>query len=84
MPATAVLPRILGDKNSGLVRLWDCSEAMRLPVKLGVHTQVRSASRVRATIDMIGADLAARGGELDPGGLAHMQNRMGGYVLDRS
>jgi DNA-binding transcriptional LysR family regulator len=65
--AMAVLPRVLADRRSTLVRLEPPRPEPSQPVKLGVHKGMRHSPRIRALIDFIVAELKARSPELNPG-----------------
>ena len=66
--AMAVLPRVLGDRRSGLLRLEPPLPEPSQPVKLGVHADMRRSPRIRALIDFLALELKARSVELNPGG----------------
>jgi DNA-binding transcriptional LysR family regulator len=68
--AMAVLPRVLADRRSGLLRLEPPLPEPTQPVKLGVHADMRRSPRVRALIDFLVLELKARSVELNPGGAA--------------
>ncbi|MDB6103405.1 MAG: LysR family transcriptional regulator [Gammaproteobacteria bacterium] len=68
--AMAVLPRVLADRRSGLLRLEPPLPEPSQPVKLGVHADMRRSTRIRALIDFLVLELKARSVELNPGGLA--------------
>jgi DNA-binding transcriptional LysR family regulator len=68
--AMAVLPRVLADRRSGLLRLESPRREPSEPVKLGVHADTRRSPRVRALIDFLALELKARSVELNPGGPA--------------
>ena len=74
--AMAVLPRVLGDRRSGLLRLEPPLPEPSQPVKLGVHADMRRSARVRALIDFLAVELKARSVELNPGGA--IRNGMAG------
>jgi DNA-binding transcriptional LysR family regulator len=67
--AMAVLPRVLADRRSGLLRLEPPLPEPSQPVKLGVHADMRRSLRIRALIDFLVSELAARAVELNPGGM---------------
>jgi DNA-binding transcriptional LysR family regulator len=67
--AMAVLPRVLGDRRSGLLRLEPPLPEPSQPVRLGVHADLRRTPRIRALIDFLAAELKARSVELNPGGV---------------
>jgi DNA-binding transcriptional LysR family regulator len=64
--AIAALPRVLGDRRPGIVRLDLPGKPLVLPVKLGVHANLRSAPRIRTLINFIAEAVAARRAELNP------------------
>jgi DNA-binding transcriptional LysR family regulator len=64
--AMAVLPRVLADRRSTLIRLEPPRPEPSQPVKLGVHAGMRQSPRIRALIDFLVAELKARSAELDP------------------
>jgi DNA-binding transcriptional LysR family regulator len=66
--AIAVLPRVLADRRSLLLRLEPPLPEPSNTVKLGVHADMRDTPRIRALIDFLVAELKARSGELNPGG----------------
>jgi len=66
--AMAVLPRVLADRRSGLLRLEPPLPEPSQPVKLGVHPDMRRSARIRALIDFLVLELKARSIELNPGG----------------
>jgi DNA-binding transcriptional LysR family regulator len=68
--AMAVLPRVLADRRSALLRLVPPLREPSQPVKLGVHADMRRSPRVRALIDFLVLELKARSVELNPGALA--------------
>jgi DNA-binding transcriptional LysR family regulator len=68
--AMAVLPRVLADRRSGLLRLEPPLPEPSQPVKLGVHADMRRSPRIRALIDFLVLELKARSVELNPGGAA--------------
>ena len=68
--ALAVLPRVLADRRSGLLRLEPPLPEPSQPVKLGVHADMRRSPRVRALMDFLVLELKARSVELNPGGRA--------------
>jgi DNA-binding transcriptional LysR family regulator len=70
--ALAVLPRVLADRRSGLLRLEPPLPEPSQPVKLGVHADMRRSPRVRALIDFLALELKARSVELNPGGAARL------------
>jgi DNA-binding transcriptional LysR family regulator len=67
--AMAVLPRVLADRRSALLRLEAPLPEPSQPVRLGVHADMRRSARIRALIDYLVAELKARSVELNPGGL---------------
>jgi DNA-binding transcriptional LysR family regulator len=62
----AVLPRVLADRRSTLLRLEPPLREPSQPVKLGVHADMRGAPRIRTLIDFLVAELRALAAELDP------------------
>jgi DNA-binding transcriptional LysR family regulator len=66
--AMAVLPRVLADRRSSLLRLKPSLPEPSQPVKLGVHADTRRSPRIRALIDFLVLELKARSVELNPGG----------------
>lgn len=66
--AMAVLPRVLADCRSRLLRLKPPLPEPSQAVKLGVHADMRRTPRIRALIDFLVSELKARAVELDPGG----------------
>jgi DNA-binding transcriptional LysR family regulator len=66
--AMAVLPRVLADRRSVLMRLDPPLPEPSNTVKLGVHPDMRDTPRIRALIDFLVAELKARSRELNPGG----------------
>jgi DNA-binding transcriptional LysR family regulator len=68
--AMAVLPRVLADRRSGLLRLEPPLSEPSQPVKLGVHPDMRRSPRIRALIDFLVLELKARSVQLNPGGAA--------------
>jgi DNA-binding transcriptional LysR family regulator len=68
--AMAVLPRVLADRRSGLLRLEPPLPEPSQPVKLGVHADMRRSPRIRALIDFLVLELKARSVQLNPGGAA--------------
>ncbi|MGH9808271.1 MAG: LysR family transcriptional regulator [Terriglobia bacterium] len=64
--AIATLPRVLADRRSDFVRLDTPGEPLLLPVRLGVHANLRPTPRIRALIDFIADAVAARRPELNP------------------
>jgi DNA-binding transcriptional LysR family regulator len=64
--AIATLPRVLADRRSDLVQLDPPGERLVLPVRLGVHANLRPAPRIRTLIDHIVVSVAARRAELNP------------------
>jgi DNA-binding transcriptional LysR family regulator len=67
--AMAVLPRVLADRRSALLRLEPPLPEPSQPVKLGVHADMRRSPRIRTLIDFLVLELKARSAELNPGGL---------------
>jgi DNA-binding transcriptional LysR family regulator len=67
--AMAVLPRVLADRRSSLLRLEPPLPEPSQPVKLGVHADMRRSPRIRALIDFLVFELEGRAVELNPGGL---------------
>src|SRR5262245_26309722 len=65
--AMAVLPRVLADRRSLLIRLEPPLPEPSNTVKLGVHPDMRDTARIRALIDFLVAELKARSRELKPG-----------------
>jgi DNA-binding transcriptional LysR family regulator len=65
--AIAALPRALADRRPGLVRLEPPGPQFILPVRLGVHSSLRSTPRVRALIDFIVTSLDEQTEVLNPG-----------------
>jgi DNA-binding transcriptional LysR family regulator len=68
--AMAVLPRVLADRRSGLLRLEPPLPEPSEAVKLGVHADMRRSPRIRALIDYLVLELKAHAVELNPGGSA--------------
>jgi len=66
--AMAVLPRVLADRRSLLIRLEPPLPEPSNTVKLGVHPDMRDTPRIRALIDFLVGELKARSRELKPGG----------------
>jgi DNA-binding transcriptional LysR family regulator len=66
--AMAVLPRVLADRRSALLRLEPPLPEPSQPVTLGVHADMRRSPRIRALIDFLVLELQARSAELNPGG----------------
>src|SRR5262249_11678978 len=66
--AMAVLPRVLADRRSGLMRLTPPLPEPSQAVKLGVHPDMRRAPRIRALIDFLVFELESRAVELNSGG----------------
>ena len=64
--AMAVLPRVLADRRSVLIRIEPPLPEPSNTVKLGVHPDMRDTPRIRALIDFLVAELKARSGELNP------------------
>ena len=64
--AMAVLPRVLGDRRSGLRRIEPPQPEPFQPVKMGVHADLRDTPRIRSLIDFLVDELKARGHELHP------------------
>lgn len=64
--ALAVLPRVLADRRTTLVRLESPLPEPSQPVKLGVHADMRETRRIRALIDFLVRELRARAVELNP------------------
>src|SRR5262249_16835135 len=73
--AMAVLPRVLADRRSGLLRLEPQLPEPSQPVKLGVHPDMRRSVRIRALIDFLASELKARAVELNPGGAVAAESR---------
>jgi DNA-binding transcriptional LysR family regulator len=65
--AMAVLPRVLADRKSTLLRIEPPLPEPAQPVKLGVHADMRRSPRIRALIDFLVAELRAIAFELNPG-----------------
>lgn len=65
--AMAVLPRVLGDRRSALIRLQPPLPEPSQPVKLGVHSDMRDSPRIRALIDFLVDELRALAPQLNPG-----------------
>jgi DNA-binding transcriptional LysR family regulator len=64
--AMAVLPRVLADRRSMLMRVKPPLPEPFNTVKLGVHADMRDTPRIRALIDFLVAELRARSRELNP------------------
>jgi hypothetical protein len=64
--AMAVLPRVLADRRSVLMRLDPPLPEPSNTVKLGVHPDMRDTPRIRALIDFLVAELKARSRESTP------------------
>jgi DNA-binding transcriptional LysR family regulator len=64
--AMAVLPRVLGDRRPPLIRIEAPLPEPFEPVKLGVHSDMRDAPRIRALIDFLVHELKIRAAELHP------------------
>jgi len=64
--AMAVLPRVLADRRSVLMRVEPPLPEPSNTVKLGVHPDMRDTPRIRALIDFLVAELKARSRELNP------------------
>jgi len=64
--AMAVLPRVLADRRSVLIRIEPPLPEPSNTVKLGVHPDMRDTPRIRALIDFLVAELRARSRELNP------------------
>ncbi|MGE0238319.1 MAG: LysR family transcriptional regulator [Parvibaculaceae bacterium] len=65
--AMAVLPRVLGDRKPGLLRIEPPVAEPFQPVKLGVHADLRDTPRIRSLIDFLARELKLRANELHPG-----------------
>jgi DNA-binding transcriptional LysR family regulator len=66
--AMAVLPRVLADRRSALLRLEPPLPEPSQAVRLGVHADMRRTPRIRALIDFLVSELRARAVELHPAG----------------
>lgn len=66
--AMAALPRVLGDRRSGLVRFEPPLAEPFQAVKLGVHADMRDTPRIRALIDFLVLELKAQSNALHPAG----------------
>jgi len=79
--AMAVLPRVLADRRSTLVRLDAPVPEPSQPIKLGAHAQMRHSPRIRALIDFLVLELRGLAPVLSPGGLKRLKrpirNRIG-------
>jgi len=64
--AMAVLPRVLADRRSVLMRVEPPLPEPYNAVKLGVHPDMRDTPRIRALIDFLVAELKVRSRELNP------------------
>lgn len=64
--AMAVLPRVLGDRRSALIRLEPPHAEPSQPVKLGVHYDMRDSPRIRALIDFLVEELRVLAPQLNP------------------
>ena len=64
--AMAVLPRVLGDRRPGLLRIAPPIPEPFQPVKIGVHADLRDTPRIRSLIDFLVRELKARARELHP------------------
>jgi DNA-binding transcriptional LysR family regulator len=64
--AMAVLPRVVADRRSVLIRIEPPLPEPSNTVKLGVHPDMRDTPRIRALIDFLAAELKARSRELNP------------------
>ncbi|MCP3138105.1 LysR substrate-binding domain-containing protein [Pyxidicoccus sp. QH1ED-7-1] len=62
----AVLPRVLADRRLALRRLETPLPEPVLPLRLGVHADLRETPRVREFIDFAVSELAKRAPELNP------------------
>ncbi|NMO16023.1 LysR family transcriptional regulator [Pyxidicoccus fallax] len=62
----AALPRVLGDRRPTLRRIDTLKAGLVLPIKLGVHADMRETPRVRAFIDFAVSELKLRAVELKP------------------
>jgi DNA-binding transcriptional LysR family regulator len=65
--AIAVLPRVLGDRRPGFVRIEPPLPEPFQPVKIGVHADLRDTPRIRSLIDFLVRELKAQAAELKPG-----------------
>jgi len=65
--AMAALPRVMGDRRPGLVRLSAPLPEPSQPVKIGVHPDLRDTPRIRALIDFLVYELKISASELNPG-----------------
>jgi DNA-binding transcriptional LysR family regulator len=65
--AIAVLPRVLGDRRPGFVRIEPPLPEPFQPVKIGVHADMRDTPRIRSLIDFLVRELKARAADLNPG-----------------
>jgi DNA-binding transcriptional LysR family regulator len=66
--AMAVLPRVLADRRSALLRLEVPLAEPSQPVKLGLHADLRRTPRIRALIDFLVDEIAAQAAALHPAG----------------
>lgn len=64
--ALAALPRVLVDRRLTLRRLETPKPGPVLAVRLGVHSDLRKAPRIRAFIDFAVRELEQRAAELNP------------------
>jgi len=64
--AMAVLPRVLGDRKAGLLRIEPPIPEPFQPVKIGVHADLRDTPRIRSLIDFLVQELKARARALHP------------------
>ncbi|PTL81652.1 LysR family transcriptional regulator [Vitiosangium sp. GDMCC 1.1324] len=64
--ALAVLPRALADHRPALRRLETPQPGPVMPVRLGVHADLRETPRIRAFIDFAVRELEKRAAELNP------------------
>jgi DNA-binding transcriptional LysR family regulator len=62
----AVLPRVLGDRRPGLMRIEPPLPEPFQPVKIGVHADLRDTPRIRSLIDFLARELKLRASELHP------------------
>lgn len=69
--AMAVLPRVLADRRSALLRLEPPLPEPSQPVRLGLHADMRNSPRIRALVDFLALELEARSTDLNPGGVVH-------------
>jgi DNA-binding transcriptional LysR family regulator len=65
--AMAVVPRVMGDRRPGLIRIEAPLPEPSQPVKIGVHADLRDTPRICSLIDFLVHELKIRAKELKPG-----------------